>query len=246
MSQSESTPRARRSGLSRSTWIAVALVAVAITFALIAWLALRPVVPQPISLAVNIPSPIASQDAPAIASPTASPTLTASPSSSPVPVDLTNRVEPMMTRPPQAQPTHLTVPSVGISTDLETLGLLKDGSLATPKNTDLAGWYGGGAKPGAVGPAVLAGHVSWNGVPSVFFRLSEVAKDDQITVTQEDGSEVNFRVTRVEQHPKDEFPTLEVYGNTATPQLRLITCGGDFDSSSGHFYDNIIVFAEME
>lgn len=242
----ESQPIIRRLATSRKTWIVGALVVVALAFAVMAWQAMQPVVPQPIA-AATAPAVITSS-VPSISSAPAatSPSPTSSPVATPVPVDLSNRVEPAVTRPAQASPTRLTVPSVGISTELETLGLLDDGSLATPVDTDLAGWYGGGVKPGAVGPAVIAGHVSWNGVKSVFFRLSEVAIGDQITVAQEDGAEVNFRVTRVEQHPKDEFPTLEVYGNTATPQLRLITCGGDFNDSSGHFYDNIIVFAEME
>ncbi|WP_430869084.1 class F sortase [Demequina aurantiaca] len=230
-----------RFGLSRTAWVAIGLIAVAAVFAVLAWMALRPVVPQPIAQATAAPQAAAGEQAPS-----SEPTATPPPTPSPVPIDLSKRVEPMMTRPEQGKPTHLSVPSVGVSTDLETLGLLDDGSLATPKDTDLVGWYGGGARPGAVGPAVLAGHVSWNGDPSVFFRLSEVAVGEQITVSQDDGKEVNFRVTRVEQHPKEEFPTLEVYGNTATPQLRLITCGGDFDDSSGHFYDNVIVFAEME
>lgn len=68
---------------------------------------------------------------------------------------------------------------------------------------------------------------------------------DAITVEQAGGAEVDFRVTRVEQHPKDVLPTLSVSGNTAGPELRLITCGGDFNGDTAHFYDNVIVYATM-
>lgn len=243
MSHSEPDVPGRGLPGGRKAWIAGALVAVALVFTFLAWSALRPVVPQPI--AQGSPAPAASAQSSPTGSPTPASSPSVAPSATPVPIDLSNRVEPTVTRPAQAAPTLLTVDSVGISTELETLGLLSDGSLATPDNTDLAGWYGGGVKPGAVGPAIIAGHVSWNGTPSVFFKLSEIVVGDQVTVAQADGKEVNFKVTRVEQYPKDEFPTLKVYGNTATPQLRLITCGGDFDTSSGHFYDNIVVYAEM-
>ncbi|GIG54695.1 class F sortase [Demequina activiva] len=145
----------------------------------------------------------------------------------------------------QALPARLTVPEIGVDTELEQLGLLDDGSLATPVDTDLAGWFEGGPRPGAVGPAVIAGHVSWNGDPSVFFRLTELQPGDVIEVEQTDGREVAFEVTRIEQHPKDEFPTVAVYANTERPELRLITCGGEFDSSTGHFDDNIVVFASV-
>ena len=45
--------------------------------------------------------------------------------------------------------------------------------------------------------------------------------------------------------PKTDFPTLDVYGNTDSPELRLITCGGPFDSSAGSYVDNVVVFASQ-
>jgi len=44
---------------------------------------------------------------------------------------------------------------------------------------------------------------------------------------------------------KDHFPTLLVYGNTDHAALRLITCGGAFDYATGHYVDNIVVFASL-
>jgi hypothetical protein len=42
---------------------------------------------------------------------------------------------------------------------------------------------------------------------------------------------------------KNAFPTQAVYGPTPGPTLRLITCDGAFDSATGHYADNLIVFA---
>ncbi|MDQ4130605.1 MAG: class F sortase, partial [Actinomycetota bacterium] len=47
-----------------------------------------------------------------------------------------------------------------------------------------------------------------------------------------------------ERVAKEAFPTARVYGNTPGPELRLITCGGVFDSTSGHYRDNVIVYAK--
>ena len=44
---------------------------------------------------------------------------------------------------------------------------------------------------------------------------------------------------------KDAFPTATVYGPVPAPEVRLITCGGDFDRSSGHYRDNVIVSARL-
>lgn len=219
----------------RRILIAVVLLVAAGVLAVLAMDAARAPVPAPLVAASAAPEGDAAMDdgSPTVAAPRTSPSATPEPDSVTV------------QRPPQALPARLQVPSIAVDTELEQLGLLDDGSLATPVDTDLAGWFEGGPRPGAVGPAVIAGHVSWNGDPSVFFRLTELSPGDEITVEQMDGTTVAFEVTRIEQHPKDEFPTVAVYSNTEGPELRLITCGGEFDSSTGHFDDNIVVFATL-
>jgi Sortase domain len=77
----------------------------------------------------------------------------------------------------------------------------------------------------------------------VFSRLGELAVDDTVLVTRSDGRDVEFRVTRVAQYPKDDFATEEVYGPTTGAELRLITCGGTFDPSRRSYEDNVGVYA---
>jgi hypothetical protein len=48
---------------------------------------------------------------------------------------------------------------------------------------------------------------------------------------------------RVAQYPKDQFPTLKVCGDVAGAELRLITCGGEFDQAADSYRDNIVVYA---
>jgi hypothetical protein len=58
-----------------------------------------------------------------------------------------------------------------------------------------------------------------------------------------DRSVVRFTVRHLARYPKAHFPTARVYGATRRPTLRLITCSGTFDRSSGHYVDNTILFA---
>ena len=60
-----------------------------------------------------------------------------------------------------------------------------------------------------------------------------------------DGRILIFRVQRVERYPKDKFPTEAVYVPTLNRELRLITCGGDFDYARGSYRDNIVVYATL-
>ena len=54
-----------------------------------------------------------------------------------------------------------------------------------------------------------------------------------------------FRVDRVEEHSKDEFPTDQVYGDIGYAGLRLVTCGGRFDEDTGDYAENVIAFATL-
>lgn len=146
-------------------------------------------------------------------------------------------------------PVRLELPAIGVVTPLVHLGLTAAGALQVPgpgPHADQAGWYRGSPRPGAPGPAVIAGHVdSARNGPSVFYRLEQLAPGDLAIVTAEDGVRRRFVVDAVRSFPKDRFPTLLVYGNTALPELRLITCGGPFDARTGHYLDNTVVSAHL-
>jgi hypothetical protein len=144
-----------------------------------------------------------------------------------------------------ARPVKVLLPSVGVSSRLERLGLDSDGAIETPRDWQRAGWYRGGPRPGDIGAAVILGHVDSTTGPAVFLRLRELRPGDEIRVTRADGSVAIFAVDRLEQHRKTRFPTDEVYYPTPEPTLRLVTCGGDFDTRARSYRDNLVVFASL-
>jgi sortase (surface protein transpeptidase) len=117
--------------------------------------------------------------------------------------------------------------------------------MQVPQDPATAGWYDLGPTPGALGPAVIAGHVTWNQTPAVFFRLAELRPGDVVKVARDDHRVAVFEVTRVTAYAKSEFPTRAVYGGIDHAGLRLITCGGEFDRSSDRYSDNIVAFAKL-
>ena len=144
---------------------------------------------------------------------------------------------------PVAAPVSLTIPLIGVQTQLITLGLTSTGALQVPSTTSVAGWYTGSPRPGAIGPAIIVGHIDSFTGPGVFYRLSELKAGDRVYVKRADGTLVEFRVTSVQTYLKDQFPTEDVYGPVPDPELRLITCGGAFDAATGHYLNNIVVYA---
>jgi sortase (surface protein transpeptidase) len=144
-----------------------------------------------------------------------------------------------------ARPISLTIPLIGVKTNLITLGLAAGGAMQVPSTSTVAGWFTGSPRPGAVGSSIIVGHVDSKSGPGIFFRLPELKKGDDVYVRRSDGTTAEFRVTEVQEYPKDHFPTEAVFGPTPDAELRLITCGGTFDSVSGHYLSNIIVYASQ-
>lgn len=137
------------------------------------------------------------------------------------------------------------IPALGVDSGLIRLGVQADGAMQVPPTGSPAGWYTGAPTPGELGPAVLVGHVDWEGRPGVFSRLKQLAPGDEVSVTRQDNSTAVFRVTRVQQVAKGAFPTDAVYGDLDHAGLRLITCGGSFDRRARHYVDNVVAYADL-
>jgi LPXTG-site transpeptidase (sortase) family protein len=144
---------------------------------------------------------------------------------------------------PVAAPVALTIPLIGVQTNLITLGLQSNGQLQVPSTTSVAGWYTGSPRPGSVGSAIIVGHIDNTSGPGVFYRLNTLTKGDKIYVKRADGTLAEFSVTSVQTYLKDHFPTEDVYGPVPDAELRLITCGGAFDYATHHYLSNIVVYA---
>ncbi|OUM40947.1 class F sortase [Arthrobacter sedimenti] len=187
------------------------------------------------------------------AAPTSSAAPTAAASSAPAATPSTPAAAPAPAAPaqpavlPASAPVTLEIPSIGVRTDLVSLGLRENRSLEVPPDGPgaPAGWYNRSPTPGDRGPAVMLGHVNaTDGGKGVFADLRALKAGDRMNVTREDGTTAVFEFQRGEAYRKDGFPTLTVYGNTPGSELRLITCDG-YNPDTGLFDDNYVVYATL-
>lgn len=140
-------------------------------------------------------------------------------------------------------PARISIPAIDVEAEIVDLGLNPDGTMEVPEDFSVTGWFRHGSRPGQQGPAIIAGHVDSTTGPAVFYRLRELQPGQRIRVAAPDGAAVTFAVQRVGQYPKEAFPTEAVYAFTEDPALRLVTCGGPFNETIGHYEHNVIVFA---
>ena len=192
------------------------------------------VLPQDTGSPARLDVPLAADAAPVVPTPVPAP----APAAPIVPAAASHLL-------PASDPVRVQIPALGVTSKIMQLGLKRDGSMEVPPGAYPVGWYDGSATPGQLGSAVLAAHVDWKGEPGAFYGLRKLRAGDTILVDRADGTVVTFRVDRVEEHPKDDFPADDVYGDMDGANLRLITCGGAFDEDTKTYQANIVVFASL-
>ncbi|MFI6276405.1 class F sortase [Streptomyces sp. NPDC050988] len=163
----------------------------------------------------------------------------------PLGVELPPAAEPLG----DARPQRVDIPALGVQAPVVTRGLDPRGAIDPPPygQAGTVGWYGGGARPGAAGTALLVGHVDTETRPAVFYHLSEVRPGETVRVIRDDGRVAEFTVEDVQVFTRDRFDAEKVYGTrqTGRAELRLITCGGTFDRSSRAYTANVVVSAYL-
>ncbi|MFF9625637.1 class F sortase [Streptomyces griseosporeus] len=148
---------------------------------------------------------------------------------------------------PRSAPVRLLIPKISVDAPFTTLSLGPTGQLQPPPaaDTNLVGWYAGGASPGETGTAIVAGHVDTATSAAVFARLDELRAGDVFRIQRADGRTASFVVDDTETFDKDSFPDERVYADAPRAEVRLITCAGDYDRSVRDYTENLVVFAHL-
>jgi len=138
-------------------------------------------------------------------------------------------------------PVRVAIPAIGLSAPVVPVGLDSAGRMKVP-HPSVAGWYRPGTAAGVPRPAVLVGHVDGYHGPAVFYRLSGVRLGEKVLVVRADGSTSIFTIGRITVVSKTDFPSRAVFARRGPATIRLITCGGPFDTDTGSYADSLIVW----
>ncbi|MER5898146.1 class F sortase [Streptomyces sp. NPDC001876] len=147
----------------------------------------------------------------------------------------------------RSEPARIRIKKIAVDAPFTPLAIGPSGRLDAPPPNDmnLAGWFKDGATPGERGTSVVAGHVDTMTGPAVFLLLGTLKPGNKVSITREDGIVTVFKVDSVETFSKADFPDERVYADNGTAQLRLITCGGEYDKKAKDYKDNVVVFAHL-
>ncbi len=139
-------------------------------------------------------------------------------------------------------PVRLVVPSLDVAAPVVPVRTATDGKLWAPRDPTEAGWWTGGAVPGArYGSALIVGHTVHTG-GGVFDDLARLARGDRLRLRTRHGV-IGYRVTSVSLHRKAAFArdVPRVLDPGVPGRLVLVTC----DDWNGQVYlSNAVVTAK--
>jgi len=143
-----------------------------------------------------------------------------------------------------AIPEKFIIKSLGVNTNIESVGLTETGAMDVPKNADNVAWYNLGVRPGEQGSAVIAGHLDKiTGAPAVFWNISKMQKGDEIVVIDSQKKSYKYIVEKTASYDYMTFPLQMVFATKDKKRLNLITCAGSWDTNKKIYSQRFVVFA---
>jgi hypothetical protein len=142
-------------------------------------------------------------------------------------------------------PVRVEIAALGITAEVDQVGVAEDGQMDLPPNPDRLGWYRFGPAPGEDrGSAMVAAHVDSRRYGlGQFSRLPEASLGDRVVVVLADGRTVEHEVVDVRSERKEVVPLDTLFRRDGDPALVLVTCGGVYDAGAGGYEDNVVVTA---
>lgn len=146
---------------------------------------------------------------------------------------------------PALAPERLRIPALGVDMPVTDVGVEPSGQMELPVDPATAGWYRYGPDADSTaGNIMLAAHVDAVGYPiGPLAQLRSLAAGESVEVQAADGSIRSYVVESLTFYEKSALPTADLFAREGAQALVIITCGGPFDSSTGHYRDNVVAVA---
>lgn len=146
-------------------------------------------------------------------------------------------------------PAKLYIPALQILALVDPVSITDDGQMDVPAYTRRVGILSkssDGVMPGAIGNAVMDGHVDSPTGPAVFFRLKQIKKGDKVIIKNKEGCRIDFSVEAVETYKTTEAPISKIFGPSNESRLNLITCTGTFIRKTKEYQERLVVYTKRK
>lgn len=157
-------------------------------------------------------------------------------------------VVPVLPAVPVVKSMRLKIPAINVDAALTGVGLTADGAMDVPKNPSGLVWYNLGPRPGENGSAVIAGHYGvWkDGQLGVFNNLHKLQPGDKLYIDDGKGGTATFVVRESRKYDPDADASAVFSSSDGLAHLNLVTCEGEWNSTTKSYSQRLVVFADRE
>jgi sortase (surface protein transpeptidase) len=124
------------------------------------------------------------------------------------------------------------------------VGVNTASQMVVPPGAGQVAWLDQGGIPGRTNNMVIAGHISWGGVPGAFGGIGGMHAGDMVFFTI-NNQKMTFRISWVCSFVRSSPLATRIMGYTDVPSVTLITCGGGWDSYAGTHTNRIVARGEL-
>jgi Sortase (surface protein transpeptidase) len=147
----------------------------------------------------------------------------------------------------QGLPVRLKIPKIKVNAAIDYVGLTTVGAMGIPTTPARAAWFKYGVRPGAIGSAVISGHVDWyNGAYSIFANLNKLKVGDKITIQDDSGALISFVVRKTAVYAANQDAADIFNSGDGLAHLNLITCSGTWNKTAKQYSKRLVVFTDEE
>ncbi len=141
---------------------------------------------------------------------------------------------------------HILIPKLNENIAVVGVGVTKNGEMAVPQDTNYAGWYRNGPKPGQHGNAVIDGHNQILGQgKGVFWNIDQLVPGDSLYIQNDTQVSQHFVITSTRKYDVAKSPLITIFGESNKAHLNLITCAGKWDKSINGYSQRLVVYADL-
>lgn len=147
---------------------------------------------------------------------------------------------------PADQPRYLYLPSIGIQSRVDSVGINSNGNIDSPKNANDSAWYDGSAKPGRDGQVFINGHKSYSSsYSSAFDKLDQIKVGDQIIIENGNGNKFTYKVVSSQTLPTSKVDMNKALNvpDDAKQGVTLMTYTGKYNYREQSAEQRVVVYA---
>ena len=155
-------------------------------------------------------------------------------------------MNPVRIRRPGVTPISMVIEKAAVDAQIEPQPI-EGGRMLDPSGPYVVAWYEDTGQLGQETNLVFAGHLDYYDVgDAVFINLSTLVEGDEIQILGEDDETYAYAVEWGRNYTIAELTPEaidEIVDKTEEEYVTLITCGGEFDFSSGQYLERYVVRA---